>query len=120
MGSPNYRRALGLLLLDWCSVVLNHSPGSIHARWETLFIKRDTCGGSCWSKIPHHMHQMQEEENILECLRVVFSPEPRWALSISIRFTSNQLNANALLIPHSTSDYLIFSVSSSDVDSGST
>ena len=37
--------------------VLNHSPGFAQARWETLFVKGDTCGGSCGSKIPHQMHQ---------------------------------------------------------------
>jgi hypothetical protein len=30
--------------------VLNHSPGLDQAQWETLFVKGDTCGGSCGSK----------------------------------------------------------------------
>jgi hypothetical protein len=41
--TPNCRRALGLLLLDWSSVVLNHSPGSIQARWETLRVQQGSC-----------------------------------------------------------------------------
>ena len=41
--TPICRRALGLFLLDWSSVVLNHSPGSIQARWETLSVKQDSC-----------------------------------------------------------------------------
>ena len=44
--TPNCRRALGLLLLDWSSVVLNHSPGSIQARWETLRVQQGSC--LCW------------------------------------------------------------------------
>jgi hypothetical protein len=41
--TPNCRRALGLLLLDWSLVVLNHSPGSIQARWETLRVQQGSC-----------------------------------------------------------------------------
>ena len=44
--SPICRRALGLLLLDWSSVVLNHSPGSLQARWETVSVKQGSC--LCW------------------------------------------------------------------------
>ena len=43
MRTPICRRALGLLLLDWSSEVLNHSPGSIQARWETLSVKQGSC-----------------------------------------------------------------------------
>jgi hypothetical protein len=41
--TPICRRALGLLLLDWSSEVLNHSPDSVQARWETLSVKQDSC-----------------------------------------------------------------------------
>jgi hypothetical protein len=38
--------------------VLNHSPGSIRAQWETLFVKGAACVGSCGLQLPHQMHQM--------------------------------------------------------------
>jgi hypothetical protein len=41
--TPICRRALGLLLWDWSSGVLNHSSGSIQTRWETLSVKQDSC-----------------------------------------------------------------------------
>ena len=43
MRTPICLRALGLLLLDWSLEVLNHSPGSIQARWETLSVQQDSC-----------------------------------------------------------------------------
>ena len=43
MRTPICHRALGLLLLDWSSVVLNYSPGSIQAQWETLRVQQGSC-----------------------------------------------------------------------------
>jgi hypothetical protein len=50
-GSPNCRRALGLLFLDWsleCSTTPLVLSGP-RARWETLFVKgaASSCVGSC-------------------------------------------------------------------------
>ena len=37
--------------LDWSSVVLNHSPGSVQARWETWLVEGAACVGSCASTL---------------------------------------------------------------------
>jgi hypothetical protein len=54
---PNYRHVLGLLLLEELGV-LNRSPGSFRARWETQFVKGDPCAGSFGLTPPHQMHQI--------------------------------------------------------------
>ena len=52
---------LPALVYKFPKCMLNRSPGSIWARWETLFFKGDPWVGSCGpgSQKQHQMHQMQ-------------------------------------------------------------
>ena len=48
---------------------LNHSPGSVRAQWETLFVEGAACVGSCGLQLPHQLECTKNPHQKLEVHR---------------------------------------------------
>ena len=68
--TPQLPSCIGVVPLGLELGVFNRSPGSFRARWETLFVKGDTCVGSCGLQFPHQMHQIALDTYVLYIVQV--------------------------------------------------